>query len=239
MSDKHPARSAEKRPHGVPNYGVLVGRPTEARCFHPKDEPQFHILVQSGAAECDIAINVLSRSRAELLYCIKDQAPPRADALLDLHDGFSAIPQRDVGGLGVDFIRQRLVSKAEMQMVSIGNDLDQSDLHDHLRELINEIQASGEARLFAFGNNVGGKGENPLWRFSPDQRVIDVHMNQGNPSYDADGRPVSNDNGVFQDGALFAFFPAGYKWKSVFIAFQTQNWDTDSGGNPISELLSR
>jgi uncharacterized protein YukJ len=52
-------------------------------------------------------------------------------------------------------------------------------------------------------------------------------MNQGNPPGDH-----SQDNGIWQDGALFIHLPTENRWIGLFIAFQGESWQTDSQGNP-------
>jgi uncharacterized protein YukJ len=53
-------------------------------------------------------------------------------------------------------------------------------------------------------------------------------MNQGNPPHNH-----SNENGVWQDGAILMSLPATSTWIAVFIAFQTSSWQTnDHTGNP-------
>lgn len=54
-------------------------------------------------------------------------------------------------------------------------------------------------------------------------------MNQGNPIGNH-----NQDNGVWQDGALFVNLPSQNTWIAVFIAFQTQVWTTDNDGNPMA-----
>ena len=58
-------------------------------------------------------------------------------------------------------------------------------------------------------------------------------MNQGNP-LDNHGQ----DNGIWQDGALFVNLPAQHTWIAVFIAFQTQSWQTDDQGNPVQAFAA-
>ncbi|MFY4703060.1 DUF2278 family protein [Burkholderia glumae] len=50
-------------------------------------------------------------------------------------------------------------------------------------------------------------------------------MNQGNSG------SYKKDNGVYQDGCLMLRYPDG-SWLAVFIAFQSQTFDTDDHGNP-------
>ena len=54
-------------------------------------------------------------------------------------------------------------------------------------------------------------------------------MNQGNPLNNH-----GQDNGIWQDGALFVYLPSQKRWIAVFIAFQTQAWQTDNHGNPAA-----
>ena len=57
----------------------------------------------------------------------------------------------------------------------------------------------------------------------------ETHMNQGNPIGNH-----NQDNGVWQDGALFVNLPSQNTWIAVFIAFQTQVWTTDNNGNQMA-----
>jgi uncharacterized protein YukJ len=59
-------------------------------------------------------------------------------------------------------------------------------------------------------------------------------MNQGNPISGG----FAGDNGIWQDGAMFLQAPSlssdpAQNWVAVFIAFQTESWDTDNNGNPV------
>jgi uncharacterized protein YukJ len=61
----------------------------------------------------------------------------------------------------------------------------------------------------------------------------ETHMNQGNPK-PGKGTHVkdhSNENGVFQDGAVMIELDG--KFQALFVAFQTQLVPTDSRGRPI------
>jgi uncharacterized protein YukJ len=59
-------------------------------------------------------------------------------------------------------------------------------------------------------------------------------MNQGNPR----SGPFGGDNGVWQDGALFVHLPEETRWIAIFLAFQTQAWQTDDlTGHPLDDFL--
>src|SRR4029079_13410355 len=38
---------------------------------------------------------------------------------------------------------------------------------------------------------------------------------------------VVNDDGVWQDGGLFLYFPSVDRWTAIFLKFQSQSWHTD------------
>ena len=59
-------------------------------------------------------------------------------------------------------------------------------------------------------------------------------MNQGNPVSNH-----GNDNGIWQDGAIFMNLPAQNAWIAIFIAFQTELWSTDGKGNPVLTVRSK
>lgn len=60
--------------------------------------------------------------------------------------------------------------------------------------------------------------------------IYDVHMNQGNTGR----QDWIHENGIFQDGALLAYFNDDGHWEAVFTRFQPQCWDTDEVGNCAS-----
>lgn len=60
--------------------------------------------------------------------------------------------------------------------------------------------------------------------------IHDIHMNQGNPQ-----GGFRKDNGIWQDGAIFTYLHATDVWTALFIAFQTESWNTDDSGNPLSK----
>jgi predicted phosphodiesterase len=92
---------------------------------------------------------------------------------------------------------------------------------------------AARADVYAFGSlfddSGGGRGPNPF-NIDPVQGVHDIHMNQGNPRDNH-----FQDNGTFQDGALFVHFAGDReRWVAVFIAFQSQSFSTDDSGAPTA-----
>ena len=71
--------------------------------------------------------------------------------------------------------------------------------------------------------------------FEPEKNGLhETHMNQGNPKppKGSSEKDHSNENGVFQDGAVMVEVDGRYQ--ALFVAFQTQLVPTDSRGWPIA-----
>lgn len=213
-------------------YGILLGQPKEGRIFPPRkstDQPHFHIRIEAGGTQFDVAMNIRSSDGSEIRYQAKDRfKPPNLESLKVLHPGLT-LTHGD-RQLGLDYVRtQGLVAPDQMELLPIGETLPNTKLHNHIDSLIQKAIQEG-AQIFVFGQSFANQGSspNPFWGFVPDQGIHDVHMNQGNPA----GR-FEKDNGIFQDGGMFVLFPNGI-WSSLFIAFQSQSFHTDDRGNPIS-----
>jgi uncharacterized protein YukJ len=86
--------------------------------------------------------------------------------------------------------------------------------------LLNMTIADKNGVIYAFGSAFADSGKV--------DGIHDIHMNQGNSANNHGG-----DNGVWQDGALLIHLPAKGTWTAVFIAFQTESWNTNSVGNPV------
>jgi uncharacterized protein YukJ len=200
----------------VPGYGVLKGRPTSRQVQGPRGRaPHLHIALDAGGDQFDIAVNILSSDGSDILYHVNHAfAPPHANDLLQLGAGRTLLAPNNP--LALDFIREKLVSKADMIELSArdAKRLTDSDLHNEIDDMVVRAIQDSESQFFAFGSKF------------PDG-IHDIHMNQGNPAGD-----FSSDNGTFQDGAIFVYFPGDERWLAAFIAFQSESWNTDDHGNP-------
>jgi uncharacterized protein YukJ len=109
-----------------------------------------------------------------------------------------------------------MITEAAMQLLPAGGS---QALHNEVVTVVNAAIQDDQGVIYAFGS----------YFKDPDGTTgsHDIHMNQGNP-LDSHG----GDNGVAQDGALFLNLPSTGEWIAVFLAFQTQTWDTDDNGNP-------
>jgi uncharacterized protein YukJ len=148
-----------------------------------------------------------------------DFAPPRPKDLLALPPGRALLPAGNP--LALDFVRQHVVKREDMILLNAddASNLTASDLHNEIDDLVARAINDSQAEFFAFGSKFP-------------EGIHDIHFNQGNPVANDHGPDFSQDNGIFQDGALMVFFPSDQRWLAAFIAFQSQSWTTDKDGNP-------
>jgi uncharacterized protein YukJ len=201
----------------VPDYGVLKGRPTGRQVKGPHGTPpHLHVFLTAGGTNFDVAVNILSTDGSEILYQVNHAfSPPHAADLLNLPAGRTLLPAGHP--LALDFVRQHLVARDDMTPLDADDatHLTASDLHNEIDDLVTRAIHEPQAQFFAFGSKFP-------------EGIHDIHFNQGNPA-----GQFSGDNGIFQDGALMAFFPDAQRWLGAFIAFQSQVWTTDNQGNPV------
>ena len=140
---------------------------------------------------------------------------------------------RGPDALALDYPRGGMVTRERMRAISHDKRGANNDLNDHLDALIRGACDDPEVEVYAFGSSWGPEPTEPdeVFGFEPGRGVHDVHMNQGNVR----GEYHSSDNGIWQDGALFLHLKREPRWVAVFLAFQSQQWQTDERGYPGSE----
>jgi uncharacterized protein YukJ len=210
----------------ITNYSVLKGDPTAGRVVSG-NSPHYQITVQGDGGPFTVAINIQSVDKSEVLYVV-DHAfvPPNPAGLLALPTGMTKLPSKPKG-LALDFVRSK-VGKAQMvdrkSMVLLPKVFTatarHNDLHNEVVDLLNRAIADKDGTIYAFGSAFADAGKV--------DGIHDIHMNQGNPK-----KNHGADNGIWQDGAVFMNLPAQNTWIAIFIAFQTQSWNTDNAGNPL------
>lgn len=209
----------------IQDYGVLKAHPTESIAGTPTSHHyQIHVVDQQ-SVNYRIAVNVLSDVKPyNLLYHVdEDFKYSTTAALLQLPDGFTALPSRP-DGLAIDFVRSNIVDESQMQplhFTDIGSETQLNDLVDtHVKAAI----ADPDARVYAFGSRWGPENGKPdaNFGFEPGNGIHDIHMNQGNNA------SLAQDDGIWQDGALLIYMPAQNQWTAVFLKFQSQSWNTDN-----------
>ncbi len=221
----------------VPNYGALVGTIIDkldspaAVKKNPGSSPHYQVLVEANNVKYRIAVNVKSDQQpSDLQFLLKDNySHPVLNLLKKLPVGFSPLPpQPDTAAL--DFIRSNLFNLKDMQIVPSLLDGNNNDLNDIFNlHVLKAINTTGSL-VYALGARWGPENnkKDAYFDFEPGNGIHDIHMNQGNSG------SHKSDNGIYQDGALFLFFPNEQRWVAMFLKFQSQADHTDdTTGDPI------
>jgi uncharacterized protein YukJ len=218
---------------------VVTGRILDRRAETSGRSPHYQILVQSGAERFRIAVNTRSGSshgrEAHLLYFANDDFRHEiVDHLARIEDGVRDLAARP-GGLAIDYVRGGMVERGQMRLLPDTRPGPRNDLVDEIDYRIDRAMADPRARLHAFGTRWGPEPRQPdqLFGFRPGNGIHDVHMNQGSRD------EHRNDNAIWRDGALIFHEPRRDRWCALFLAFQTQAWQTDAHGDPLPPLRPR
>jgi uncharacterized protein YukJ len=222
----------------IANYSLLAGRPTAGKVVSGASA-HYQITMQAAGGPFTVAVNIQSVDGSEVLYAIEEGfTPPDLAGLMALPMGMTALKSA-AGGLALDYVRSIVNEKAmitKVQMTLLPKPSEKAKglsaeaeaiqrakakaLENAVVTLLNMTIADKDGVIYAFGSAFSDKGKV--------DGIHDIHMNQGNPKNNHGG-----DNGVWQDGALMIHLPAKGTWTAVFIAFQTESWNTDSAGNSV------
>jgi len=217
----------------IQNYSVLKGTPTAGKVVSGNGT-HYQITVQAAGGPFTVAVNIESTDGSEVLYRIEQPfTPPDLASLTGLPTGMTPLPSQP-DGLALDYVRERIggqpmITRASLallpkQIGAGGEERAPRALSDAITLLISQAIAAGNATLYAFGSAYADSGQI--------DGIHDIHMNQGNPV----SGEFARDNGIWQDGAMFLQMPgagSAQAWIAVFIAFQTESWNTGGNGNPI------
>lgn len=217
----------------IKNYGVVKGRAFDRKRATPQNQ-HFQILLNRGNHPRRVAINTQSATApSQVLYYASDNFQHEiTDALTNanLPLGFTAI-KSVAGGLALDFIRRNLFDTKLMVPLPSDNPLDANDLNDRLDFFVQQAIQDPNAVVYSFGQQwVDTKIDAYFPEINPSTGIHDIHMNQGNPT-----GSFYKDNGIWQDGGLLFHYASRNRWAGVFTAFQSQSFNTDDHGNPISK----
>jgi uncharacterized protein YukJ len=196
--------------------------------------------MQANGGPFTVAVNIQSVDGSDVLYAIEEGfTPPDEAGLLALPTGMTVLKSVP-GGLALDYVRstvngQPMITLAQMtllpQLLAKGSEDERmmnrvraSALQNAVVTLLNMTIADKNGTIYAFGSAYADSGKV--------DGIHDIHMNQGNPAGGSKNGGHGADNGVWQDGALLIHLPSKGTWTAVFIAFQTESWETDSAGNP-------
>jgi len=215
------------------NYSLLVGRASEL-AFDDDSSPHIEVRIEAQGVSYRIAINVRSAIQPHaLLYARFDpwQRPELTGALGDLDDGLYDL-RDDRPELALDYVRSEdMIEKEWMEVAPYRLEGPNNDLREFLVPLLEAAIAEEGYRIYAFGESWGPEPNtrDKYFGFLPGNGIHDIHMNQGSA-----GR-FAKYNGIHQDGGLVVQAPDG-RWIAIFLAFQSQSWETDEHGNATGEV---
>ncbi|MBW3632949.1 MAG: YukJ family protein [Chloroflexi bacterium] len=217
----------------IRQYCVLTGRVIDRQRETWGKSPHYQILLDAGGQRFRIAVNTRSGTSenrvSELLYFADDDFRHEIiERLAGVADGDRVIQSRP-GGLALDYQRGGMFDRREMQRIPSSRRGPRNDLVDELDFRVDRLMANATSRLHAYGTRWGPEPRTPdqVFGFTPGNGIHDVHMNQGNRDEHRE------DNSVWADGGLIFHEPGQKRWSAIFLAFQTQSWQTDENGNPL------
>lgn len=210
------------------SYGVLVGKIKDGRIDPPSTKtPHYEIWVVAGN-NYRIAVNVRSDDQSEVLaYFDPNFTLPTKLNLPALAAGMPGFKALSTGpkGQGLDYLRDNLFPLSDMTPIpDEGSGVTLANLLD---AQIQRAKADTGAVVIAFGDSFTDSTKDPIFGFTPDRGIHDIHMMQGNPVNGS----FAKDNRINGDGALFIRYTGG-ETVALFVRFATESTTTDDNGNP-------
>lgn len=216
-------------------YTLAKGQALSHREERGGKSPHFQILLDCGGIRLRLAVNTRSGAsrgqEAELLFLANDNFQhPLTDRLLDLPDGIYEV-ETAPGDLALDYQRGRMFDPRHMRQIPASRPGAHNDLSDELLSRVTRAINEPDARVYAWGTRWGPEKNSidHIFHFTPGNGIHDIHMNQGNLD------EHRHDNGTWADGAVMFSTGNGEQWCAVFLAFQTQSWETDDEGDPVHQ----
>lgn len=220
----------------IGTYGVLKGKVVGKSSGTPGDKtPHYEIHVTASGKDYRVAVNVQSQmAPSEVLFFVDENfQPPHEAELKSLSGDFTPLGKKD--DIAIDYVRSGLFDHTQMTPLPANVPGQDNDLEELVDKHVTQAMTKPGAMIYAFGAKFGPQGgKDKEFGFSPQLGVHDIHMNQGNSG------TFVKDDGVFQDGALMIHLPQGNQWIAIFLAFQSQSFQTDDqtghtvGGAPAS-----
>jgi len=203
-------------------YGLLKGKAIGSQNGGGENH-HFHVLVVDDELRHRVAVNVTSSiPPSDLLYFVdEDFNHPIIEELIALPFGFLDLESKP-GGMALDYIRGEIFDPSKMRPLPSDLPGPNNDLNDLIHKYIATAIEMEKSAIYAFGQRWGPDGERDVYfGFKPGSGIHNIHMNQGN------SEAWEKDDGVYQDGGLLIHLPDEDQGVSIFLAFQSQCFQTD------------
>jgi uncharacterized protein YukJ len=218
----------------IKRYSLFSGRVIDRRSESRGKSPHYHILLEGGGQRFRVAVNTRSGTshsrKSDLLYFADDDFQHEITRRLAAVDDGDHYVESRPGGLALDYQRDGMFNRRHLRRIPASLPGPGNDLVDELDSYVDRSLAEPTSRLHAYGTRWGPEHHTPdqVFGFRPGNGIHDVHMNQGNRD------EHWHDNGIWSDGGLIFQWRAldQDRWSAIFLAFQTQSWQTDDRGHP-------
>jgi uncharacterized protein YukJ len=205
------------------NYGILKGKPKDCKRGKGRSA-HYQILVDDGKNEHRVAVNISSKvAPSELLYFVDDNfTHPIIEKLPELEMGYRNIDRKSKD-LCLDYVRGGLFDTSKMLPLECDIPGPSNDLNELIQKYVEKAVAMDGGMIYAFGERWGPESFLPdsFFGFRPGSGIHDIHMNQGN------SKKWHHDDAPYQDGGLIINLPEENRWVAIFLAFQSQCFNTD------------
>ena len=218
-------RNGQDKYLGLDSYGMLKCKIVDYKEERSDNRtPHFQIHAQAKNDHYRLAINVKYDEKPSELrfYLNKDFKHPIISKIINVPYGFSYSFEYTL-----DYVRSDLgFGKKDMITLPYNVNGSDNDLVDKFINIISDAKKKN-ADLYAFGAKWSpgiykANIDRDYFKLVPNCGMHNIHMNQGNKGNH------QYENGVYQDGGLLIYYPSENRWTAIFLAFQSQSWNTDN-----------
>ncbi|WP_233808992.1 DUF2278 family protein [Paraburkholderia sp. HP33-1] len=222
---------------GQINYSHLKGKIDRFKPA-PSGNPHLWMLVDGGSDSFFATVNVQSSKDAPgspvaetYLYFLVDEdfRHPIVADLKELRPGLDRLERSCAEG-ALDYIKGNLFDPRRMRVLpsqSAGGD----DLIHRLEALLGLAREQNDDIVIIGSQFRTSRGQtDAVFGETPEYGIDNTHMAQGDPP-EIDAH--LHENGAWHDGAIFLLSTTTDRVTAIFLAFQTQAWQTDAHGQPV------
>ncbi|MDA1909352.1 YukJ family protein [Bacillus cereus] len=219
---------------GLEKYGVLKCKVKDTGLCHGENH-HYQVHTVANGIDYRLAINIKSEDSAtssnknsnhdntELRYCIMENFNHDIlSKISTLSEGYTALKSVEGQDYALDYVRGGLVKESDFTILP-NDDSNHNKFKEKIATHFDNV-ITKDAFVYAFGSRWGPEQncKDKCFDFIPGNGIHDIHMNQGN------NEDHMCDDGVWQDGGVLIHYPSEDTWTAIFLAFQSQSFQTDN-----------